>query len=84
MVRNSIRVWATAWEDAVRRSFVGAYRSATQGARFIPGDDTDFDRALATLELEKALYELGYELNNRPEWIWVPVQGILAVQDRIR
>jgi maltose alpha-D-glucosyltransferase / alpha-amylase len=83
MVRNSLRVWSAAWQEAVRREFLGSYRETAAGAAFLPRDEAAFQRILAGFELEKALYELGYELNNRPDWIWVPVQGILAVQERI-
>jgi predicted trehalose synthase len=37
------------------------------------------DRLLAVFELEKAVYELRYELNNRPEWVKIPVAGILRI-----
>jgi maltose alpha-D-glucosyltransferase / alpha-amylase len=30
-------------------------------------------------ELEKAIYELGYEMNNRPDWLWLPITGILGI-----
>jgi maltokinase len=34
---------------------------------------------IAVFELEKAVYELRYELNNRPEWLSIPVAGILRI-----
>jgi maltose alpha-D-glucosyltransferase / alpha-amylase len=37
---------------------------------------------LAVFELEKAVYELGYEMNNRPDWLWIPLQGIRAITER--
>jgi maltose alpha-D-glucosyltransferase/alpha-amylase len=45
----------------------------------VPRDLSAMMRALAVLELEKAVYELGYEMNNRPDWIGVPLQAVLAL-----
>ncbi|MEZ5636505.1 MAG: maltose alpha-D-glucosyltransferase [Burkholderiaceae bacterium] len=62
------------WEAAARQAFLNAYR-ATHGTHGTPeaGDDT----LLGLLELEKALYELRYELDNRIDWATVPLRGIL-------
>ncbi|HLL83481.1 MAG TPA: hypothetical protein VK420_12540, partial [Longimicrobium sp.] len=77
--RMSLERWAGAWEQEARRLFLDAYRAAVQGSRIVPEDPDVFARALAVFELEKAVYELGYEMNNRPDWIWVPLQGIRSV-----
>jgi predicted trehalose synthase len=45
----------------------------------MPAGDAAFQRLLTVFELEKAVYELRYELNNRPEWIHIPVAGILRM-----
>ncbi|MEX2584616.1 MAG: maltose alpha-D-glucosyltransferase [Gemmatimonadota bacterium] len=82
MVRNALRTWGAAWETSVRKAFLDGYRDAVDGAAFVPDDGEAFDRILAVFELEKALYELGYEMNNRPDWIWVPVAGILSIRGR--
>jgi len=42
----------------------------------VPSDEKDFAVLLETLVPEKAVYELRYELNNRPDWLMIPVQGI--------
>jgi maltose alpha-D-glucosyltransferase / alpha-amylase len=42
----------------------------------VPADPEVMARVLHVFELEKAVYELGYEMNNRPDWLWVPVEGI--------
>jgi maltose alpha-D-glucosyltransferase/alpha-amylase len=78
-VHASLERWATAWEREVRTIFLRAYGAAVAGAGIVPEDPEVFRRILAVFELDKAVYELGYELNNRPDWIWVPVRGILAV-----
>jgi maltose alpha-D-glucosyltransferase/alpha-amylase len=69
---------ARAWEAAVRREFLAAYDEAARGA----GIYGSFDQAAGLIELfemEKAFYELRYELNNRPGWVSIPLQGILAL-----
>jgi maltose alpha-D-glucosyltransferase / alpha-amylase len=71
--------WAAAWEREMRRIFLDAYSAAVAGKRIVPEDPALMRQALAVFELEKAIYELGYEFNNRPDWIWVPVQGICNI-----
>jgi maltose alpha-D-glucosyltransferase/alpha-amylase len=66
---------ARAWEAEVRAAFLTAYdeaRGANLDAALIPGSGL-----LGLFELEKALYELRYELGNRPSWANIPLQGIL-------
>jgi maltose alpha-D-glucosyltransferase / alpha-amylase len=78
-VRMSLERWAQAWETEARSLFLNAYVRTAAGSRIIPRDPDVFARALAVFELEKAVYELGYEMNNRPDWLWVPVEGIRAI-----
>ncbi len=71
-------VGADTWEVAARRAFLGAYceRARAGGARFLPGSGEAVSRALAALEVEKALYELEYELGNRPDWAEIPLRAL--------
>ncbi|HEX5869860.1 MAG TPA: hypothetical protein VFY65_05585, partial [Longimicrobium sp.] len=78
-VRMSLDRWAAAWEREARTLFLDAYVQAAQGSPIIPKDPDVLARALAVFELEKAVYEMGYEMNNRPDWLWVPVEGIRAI-----
>jgi maltose alpha-D-glucosyltransferase/alpha-amylase len=48
-------------------------------ATFLPADRGDVAELLEISLLEKAVYELGYELNNRPDWVWVPLGGIIRL-----
>jgi maltose alpha-D-glucosyltransferase/alpha-amylase len=68
------------WEKRVRRTFLGAYEEATRGGGLFE-DFGDIQPLLELFELEKALYELRYELNNRPGWVGIPLAGILALSD---
>lgn len=59
------------WEQAARTEFVNQYRNAVKASpvSLIPVDTDQFDRALRAWETDKALYEIHYELNNRPTWL---------------
>ena len=48
-------------------------------ARLLPPGQQAIEQLLAVFELEKAVYELRYELNNRPDWVAIPVAGILRL-----
>jgi maltose alpha-D-glucosyltransferase/alpha-amylase len=76
LVRASLQRWADAWMGEVRANFLSAYQEAAAGGSFAPSDAEHLRRLLTVFELEKAIYELGYEMNNRPDWIWIPVMGI--------
>jgi trehalose synthase-fused probable maltokinase len=63
------------WEDQARARFLDGYLS-TVDPSLLPSGQTAIDRMLAVFELEKAVYELRYELDNRPDWVGIPVAGI--------
>jgi maltose alpha-D-glucosyltransferase/alpha-amylase len=67
-----------AWEAETRRAFVAAYAAAMKGSGLFDSYE-DVLGLLKLFELEKVLYELRYELNNRPDWIQVPLSGIMAM-----
>jgi maltose alpha-D-glucosyltransferase/alpha-amylase len=69
---------ARAWEVEVRAAFLAAYDAAARGAKLYGANELKAGSGLVGLfELEKALYELRYELGNRPGWAGIPLQGIL-------
>jgi maltose alpha-D-glucosyltransferase/alpha-amylase len=55
----------------------------TAGRNFIPKKKEDFDMLLQVFLLEKAVYELGYELNNRPDWVMIPIKGIKSIMGKV-
>jgi len=67
-----------AWEAAARQAFVAAYADATRGAGLYESFD-DVRGLLELAEIEKLLYELRYELDNRPAWLHIPLQGLAAL-----
>jgi maltose alpha-D-glucosyltransferase/alpha-amylase len=56
-----------------------SYLNTAGNASFVPQSPDDLDVQLTTMILEKALYELRYELNSRPDWVQIPLRGILEV-----
>ena len=63
------------WEPRARQEFLAGYDSTIDHA-LMPAGQAAVERLLTIFELEKAVYELRYELNNRPEWIGIPVAAI--------
>jgi len=70
-----------AWEAETRRAFLNSYAAAMKGSGLFESFE-DVAGLMKLFELEKALYELRYELNNRPDWIQVPLAGILAMLEQ--
>ena len=69
--------WARLWYRAVASEYLASYLEAVKETRLVPGDDAVLGAMLDAYLLEKALYELGYELNSRPGWAAIPLQGTL-------
>jgi predicted trehalose synthase len=63
------------WEAQAREAFLDGY-FATVDASLLPAGQVAISNLLQVFELEKAVYELRYELNNRPDWVAIPVAGI--------
>jgi maltokinase len=66
------------WEENCRTNFLDGYLTTADPA-LLPVGDQAIERLLMVFELEKAVYELRYELNNRPDWVGIPVAGILRL-----
>jgi maltose alpha-D-glucosyltransferase/alpha-amylase len=75
---DRLEPWADSWQRWAADAFVRSYRTTMGDAAFVPGGQT-FDDLLDAFVLEKAIYELGYELNNRPDWLRIPLGGILKL-----
>jgi maltose alpha-D-glucosyltransferase/alpha-amylase len=71
--------WSQYWSRWISVTFYRSYLQAAAGAAFLPQNEADLQMMLNVFLLRKAIYELGYELNNRPEWVQVPLQGILEL-----
>ena len=66
------------WEEHARAAFLEGYFETVDNRLLPPGQDA-IGKLLAVFELEKAVYELRYELNNRPDWVAIPVAGIVRL-----
>jgi maltose alpha-D-glucosyltransferase / alpha-amylase len=73
----ALEPWARFWYRWVSAAFLRAYLAGTSQVPFLPQGRDELQVLLDAHLLEKAIYELGYELNNRPDWIRIPLQGIL-------
>ena len=71
--------WARLWEASASGEFLRAYRDAIGDSAVVPAAREEFDALLEIYILDKALYELVYELDNRPAWIRIPLHGILSL-----
>jgi len=71
--------WAGYWSRCAGAAFLCGYRNATEGTKLLPADTGRLKDLLDFYVLDKAVYELGYELNNRPEWVGIPIGGILEI-----
>jgi maltose alpha-D-glucosyltransferase/alpha-amylase len=82
--RNWFAAWAHYWQAWVSATFLGAYLRTMGSSPCIPQDHAQLAELLDAYILDKAVYELGYELNNRPSWVAVPLQGIAALLSESR
>ena len=79
--RGSRRAGAEAeqWSKAAGDTFLEAWLATAKGAVFLPATEEECTQVLQAFLLEKAIYEVAYELNNRPAWLPIPVRGILRL-----
>ncbi len=75
----TLEPWARFWHLWVSAAFLKSYLQVATQAPFLPETPEQLSILLDACLLEKAVYELGYELNNRPEWVPIPLKGILEL-----
>jgi maltose alpha-D-glucosyltransferase / alpha-amylase len=78
---STLKPWAEAWAQWASRTFLRGWLESTAGAPFVPASRQETRLLLEAFLLEKAIYEVGYELNNRPAWVGIPIAGILQILD---
>jgi maltose alpha-D-glucosyltransferase/alpha-amylase len=72
----ALEPWAELWYRDMSAVFLGGYLDQIKGAGLLPENMGELETLLACFLMDKAVYELGYELNNRPEWVAIPIRGI--------
>ena len=77
-----LETWTLAWETLARERFLVGYLTASHEGRFLPAERASIGALLDFFELDKALYEVDYEVDNRPDWLRIPLQGIRRVIER--
>ena len=74
--------WAEAWTDWVGAVYLGSYLQGIAGTPLAPRSDELVDLLLDFYELEKVIYEVEYELHNRPDWLHIPLAGMNRILQR--
>jgi maltose alpha-D-glucosyltransferase/alpha-amylase len=79
---DRLEPWARTWEQLARERFLNAYLTRSHEGTFLPGVLDELALLLDFFEIDKALYELGYERGHRPGWIRIPLEGLRQVIGR--
>jgi len=81
--RDALEPWARAWERQAGQSFLAAYVPEVRRtpAAIVPSSIDLLTRVLSVFLLDKAVYELNYELNHRPSWLKIPLEGIQVAME---
>ena len=77
--QRALEPWARLWQNAVSAEFLRAYRQTVAVQEDLLPEPAQAESLLSAYLLEKALYELLYELNNRPGWVRIPLAGLLSL-----
>jgi len=73
---QSLKIWADLWYQVTTGVFINTYLNIVNEAPFMPKEKDELKMMLDAYILEKAIYEVAYELNNRPEWVSMPIHAI--------
>ncbi|HEX3567518.1 MAG TPA: putative maltokinase, partial [Acidimicrobiales bacterium] len=78
-LHGDLEAWLTLWYRWVSGTFLDAYLEVARPGGFLPSDPDQLAGLLDFFLLEKAVYELGYEANSRPDWVDIPARGVLDI-----
>jgi maltose alpha-D-glucosyltransferase/alpha-amylase len=76
---ENLENWAGTWTERVSAAYLDGYLRAAKDNVFVPADPEERRIVLDAFVLHKALYEVAYEMNNRPDWVRIPLRGILSL-----
>ncbi len=79
--RASVELWARYWYRWVGATFLKSYLNVVGGSHLLPRNGDDLQLLLDAFLLEKAIYELGYELSHRPSWVPIPMHGLAHLME---
>jgi maltose alpha-D-glucosyltransferase / alpha-amylase len=82
--RPKFEPWLRLWRQAASSVYLRAYFKTMGQTEVLPRADEELFAMLPAFLLNKAAYELGYELNNRPAWIKIPLEGILQLMEDVK
>jgi maltose alpha-D-glucosyltransferase / alpha-amylase len=77
--RAHLRSWSDLWKQEVTVAYLHGYLGSVGRAPFVPPTRDDLALLLTFYQLEKVIYEIGYEMNNRPEWVEIPLRGLATI-----
>ncbi|MDB5219553.1 MAG: 1,4-alpha-glucan (glycogen) branching enzyme GH3-type [Myxococcaceae bacterium] len=77
--RAALAPWAAFWYRAVAASFLRGWLSAVEGTIVVPEEPASTRCLLDLYLFEKGIYEVGYEMNNRPDWVDIPLEGVREI-----
>jgi maltose alpha-D-glucosyltransferase/alpha-amylase len=77
--RATLRPWLEIWHGWVTAAFLGSYLAVVKDCGLVPTDPQELQVLLDALVIDKCLYEVGYEANNRPDWVQIPLEGLLQI-----
>ncbi|MBV8225523.1 MAG: hypothetical protein JO232_10080 [Verrucomicrobia bacterium] len=75
----TLETYADLWSTRASQIFLTAYLDQVAGSGLVPKKQEDLQALLRSFLIHKALYELRYELNNRPNWIAIPLRGLSSL-----
>jgi len=76
---DRLQAWADLWKKRVTATYRRAYLDTVGAVPFLPAAHEDLAVMTTVYELEKVIYEIGYEVNNRPDWVEIPLRGLTAL-----
>jgi maltose alpha-D-glucosyltransferase/alpha-amylase len=80
----TLEAWGRFWDASVSAAFLRGYLAVARPTGLVPATQEELELLLGACLLEKAIYEISYELNNRPDWVSIPLRGVLELLEARR